>query len=123
MTDTEPDYEAYYQENWAELYEDEDGNLNKDMIMRELYDYGQILEKFTKFIYFTTGGRADNPQIVLEDLQTFAIITATDTAKAAIVQELEMLEDLILMDETDYNLLIDAIHGHKEQLKHGVPVE
>ena len=36
------DYEKEYNDFWKDIVENEDGTLNKDQVMRELYDYSNI---------------------------------------------------------------------------------
>lgn len=93
MSDADlPEYETYYNEKFASTLEDADGALDKDAVMRELYDYGQTLDKFARYVHFSTGGKTQDPEDPLEHLQALAIETATFTAKAAIVQALNELQ-------------------------------
>lgn len=98
----DPDYVGYYEEHLAHLYEDEDGELDRDLIQRELYDYATLINRFVEFINFATAGKAKDPRLSLETLQQFSIEAVTLTAKAAIIQAmLELQEDLNSINENN----------------------
>lgn len=49
------DYEKEYNDFWKDIVENEDGTLNKDQVMRELYDYSNIIRNCTKAYCMMTG--------------------------------------------------------------------
>lgn len=46
---------------WKDFVCDEDGRLNRNAVIKELYDYGQILANTTKVFYEITDGRISKP--------------------------------------------------------------
>lgn len=55
------EYEKVYNDFWKELIEDEDGNIDKDSMMRELNDYAFLLDEVPKVYMEVTGGRISKP--------------------------------------------------------------
>lgn len=56
------DYEIAYESFWKEIIEDDEGNINKDQLMRELYDFRCLLLKVPLVYDHVTGGAISKPQ-------------------------------------------------------------
>ena len=46
---------------WKDIIENEDGTLNKDQIMRELYDFSVLIRNVSKVYCHITGGAVSKP--------------------------------------------------------------
>lgn len=55
------EYEKTYQEKWKEIIENKDGSLNKEQIMKELFDYSIMLENVPIVYKEVTGGLLSKP--------------------------------------------------------------
>lgn len=55
------DYVKKYHKFWKDIIENEDETINKDQIMRELYDYSYFLENIPKLYDNITGGYISKP--------------------------------------------------------------
>jgi hypothetical protein len=42
------DYKKIYEDFWKEIVENKDGSLNKLQIMKELYDYSNVMDNCSK---------------------------------------------------------------------------
>jgi len=54
-------YKEIYDKYWKENVEDENGNLDKDKVMRELADYWFVLGEVPKVYCHVTGNRISKP--------------------------------------------------------------
>lgn len=65
----EQDYVRLYEEFWKELVENADGTLNKDQVMRELFDYktvmGHCSEIYLWASHDATGKVLVEPQVII----------------------------------------------------------
>ncbi len=57
----EKDYNQVYEEFWKDIIEDENGNLNKDQVKRELADFYFIMNEVPKVYMEVTGGMISKP--------------------------------------------------------------
>lgn len=57
MKDYQEDYENY----WKDIIEDENGEINKDALMRELFDYSVVMDEVPKVYLELTGGKISKP--------------------------------------------------------------
>ncbi|MFD0902358.1 hypothetical protein [Actinomadura sediminis] len=55
------DYVETYNDFWREIVENPDGTLNRDQVMRELYDYRVVMEEVSKAYGEVTGGLLSKP--------------------------------------------------------------
>lgn len=55
------DYEKDYDEFWKDVVENPDGTLNRDQIMRELFDYQRVMHEVSLAYDEVTGGRFSKP--------------------------------------------------------------
>lgn len=56
-TNNAPDYPEVYESFWKKIVENEDGTLNKDQVMRELYDFHHLIEQVPTVYSHVTGHR------------------------------------------------------------------
>jgi len=62
------DYEKTYEEFWKNLVENPDGTLNKDAIMRELFDFSFVMENVTKVYCEITNNRISKANTYAEEI-------------------------------------------------------
>jgi len=84
-------YEKKFEEDWKELVCNEDGTLNMDKVMRELYDYSFLLASVPKVYCHITGGKISKPNT----LPGVVIAEADDSYSNEEVMEDSMANGLI----------------------------
>lgn len=55
------DYEKEYNTFWKDIVENEDGSINKEQIMKELFDYSYFIENIPKLYDNISGGYISKP--------------------------------------------------------------
>ncbi|WP_037935378.1 hypothetical protein [Streptosporangium roseum] len=53
----QPDYVKTYDDFWKDIVENPDGTLNRDQLMRELFDYHVVMEQVGQVYCHITNGR------------------------------------------------------------------
>jgi len=77
-----PDYIKTYEEFWKDILEDDVGNLNKDALMRELYDFHVLLEQVPIVYEHISGGATSKPHV-----DAVTMITLNDNRIAEIIKD------------------------------------
>ena len=57
----EEPHKLQYEEFWRNIVEQEDGSINADAVMRELHDFGMLIEGASRVYMHATGGRISKP--------------------------------------------------------------
>ena len=57
----EIDFKKEYELVWKDIVENKNGELNKDAVMRELYDYSRVMDNCTKAYDLLTNGTISKP--------------------------------------------------------------
>lgn len=88
MNKVEKEYDDY----WKGLVENEDGTLNKEQIMKELYDYSTFMDTASKVYCHITGSKLSKVHYLPE-----VIISAAEEHQNDIISECikEKMENLI----------------------------
>ena len=58
---TKQEVQEKYISFWKDIVENDDGTLNKEQVMRELYDFSVLIGNIQKVYCHITGGYASNP--------------------------------------------------------------
>lgn len=53
----QPDYVTTYDTFWKRIVENSDGSINRDQLMRELFDYHTVMREVAEVYCHITGGR------------------------------------------------------------------
>lgn len=96
-------YEEVYEEFWKDIIEDEDGNIDKDALMRELSDYAFLLDEVPKVYMEVTGGKISYP-----NTYAYEVINEANNHYQEIYNELSE-EDLV---EIPFD--IDIVDGDED---------
>ena len=60
------DYKEIYEDFWKDIVEDENGELNKEQVMKELADFHFLIKNIPKIYDHVTGGNCSNPMTLPE---------------------------------------------------------
>lgn len=55
-----------YEYFWKEVLENQDGSINKEQLMKELYDFSQLIRNLSKIYTYASGNKASHPAIKAE---------------------------------------------------------
>lgn len=101
------EFEENYNEFWKEIIENEDGSLNKLQIMKELYDYYNIMHNCSCAYDLMSNGIISKPHTAFNAVRGLfnEIFINKEYAK-------EDLIDRVLCKEMTYEEIIDAIKDY-----------
>ena len=98
ITATNKDYRQEYEEFWKDIVEDENGNLDKEQIMKELSDFSMVIDNCTQAYYLLSKNKISDPTTMFYEVEN--IFNEEYSDDEIIIEDMkEMLK------ETDINVL------------------
>lgn len=89
-----PEVVEQFETFWKDIVCDKNGRLSKELVMRELYDYGLMLDSVSKVYYHITDGMISKPNTT----HTAVISVAEEKEQERLSEALE-IEKVIWEDE------------------------
>ena len=111
ITATNKDYRQEYEEFWKEIVEDENGNLDKEQVMKELSDFSMVIDNCTQAYSLLSKCKISDPttkfyevvkifdeeysedEIIIEDMKELLKETDINVLKKNIVDYFGILQD------------------------------
>ena len=96
--------EQIYNDFWKEIVENEDGSLNKDQVMRELYDYYYVIDNCECAYDLMSDGRISKPNTKFYEVKLIFEDTFIKKEWAK-----EDLINCVIDKDMTYEEIVDAI--------------
>lgn len=96
------DYKKEYEEFWKDIVEDENGNFDKEQVMKELADYSMVIENCTKAYSLLSKNNISDPRVNFYEVEK--IFDESYSDDEVIIEDMKQL-----LKEKDINVLKENI--------------